>query len=494
MTNLIVRIAAAAVLSVIMLPTIGSAQITVDSDIAVDKPNVLLIIGDDMGNEAFSCYGLNDNPAKTPTLDELCEQGVRFDNFWSQPICTPTRATMLTGRYAFRTGVGRPTGDRAAMGYFPDPPPKPVSAPAEPPRSAGGGPRRGPNRPTDWGLSLTEFALPMAFKVNKQLGYKTAAIGKWHVADRRNGWEDHPNLIGFDHFSGLIRGFPDSFFTWNKVVNGEWSGKTGYTPKDKTDDAIQWISEQEDNPWFLWFAFNLAHTPLHLPPEDMLYGDYSDVDKQANPGDDPLMYFDAMLEAMDSEIARLLASLAPGERDNTYVIFMGDNGSDRRNVRPPIEATKAKGSVYQGGVNVPLIVTGPGVVSGGVSKALVNSTDMYTTILEMAGIDVEDTVPEKVIMDAVSFMPYLSNPELESVRKYVYADTFTGNFAGIPDANFAMRNSQYKLLRVNGVREFYNLNDDPWETENLLERKLSEEELAHYTLLSKQVIALRSSH
>lgn len=494
MTDWFIRIATAVILSAIMLPAIGTAQVPGNGDIPADPPNVLLIIGDDMGNEAFSCYGLNDNPAKTPTLDDLCDQGVRFDNFWSQPICTPTRATMLTGRYAFRTGVGRPTGDRDAMGFFPDPPPKPASAPAEPPRAANAGFRRAPNAPTDWGLPLTEFALPMAFRVNKQLGYNTAAIGKWHVADRRNGWEDHPNLVGFDHFSGLIRGFPDSFFTWNKVVNGAWSGETGYTPKDKTDDAIRWIDEQDDNPWFLWFAFNLAHTPLHLPPEDMLYGDYADVDKQANPRDDPLKYFDAMLEAMDFEIARLLASLTPEERDNTYIIFMGDNGSSRLNVRPPVESNKAKGTVYQGGVNVPLIVTGPGVASGGVSKALVNSTDMYSTILEMAGIDIEETVPEKVTLDSVSFVPYLSDPESESVRDFAYADTFSGNYAGIPDANYAMRNDRYKLLRVNGQREFYNLIDDPWETENLLDRKLNPDELANYEMLIERVNALRASH
>ena len=106
------------------------------------RPNILLIIGDDMGNETLSCYGLSEDPAKTPTLDDLCASGVRFDNFWSQAACSPTRATMITGRYATRTGVGRPTGDKEAHGLFPgNIAETSFSASAEPPPRTG---RRGP--------------------------------------------------------------------------------------------------------------------------------------------------------------------------------------------------------------------------------------------------------------------------------------------------------------------------------------------------------------
>ena len=122
---------AVALFAAILVPLAGIAQQQKDG--ATARPNILLIIGDDMGNETLSCYGLNNDAAKTPTLDNLCANGMRFDSFWSQPVCSPTRATMLTGRYGFRTGVGRPTGDRGAMGDFPEPPPKPASAPAEPP-------------------------------------------------------------------------------------------------------------------------------------------------------------------------------------------------------------------------------------------------------------------------------------------------------------------------------------------------------------------------
>ena len=453
------------------------------------SPNILLMIGDDMGKESLSCFEIGKNTADTPTLDKLCADGVRFDNFWSQPICTPTRATLMTGRYGFRTGVGRPTGDKDALGYFPDPPPKPETAPYEPPRPFRPGRQ---NAPSDYGIQLNELTLPMLFKARHELGYATAAIGKWHIADTRNGWEKHPQIVGFDHFSGLIRGFPDSYFSWNKVVNGEWSGKTGYTPNDKAQDAIAWIDQQKDKPWFLWFAFNLPHTPLHVPPENLLNSDYSALDPKADPNDNPLPYFHAMLEAMDTQIAKILASLSPQERANTYVIFMGDNGSGRNVVTAPYRDTGAKATVYQGGVNVPLIVSGPGVKQG-VSKALVNSTDLFSTITELAGIDAENILPKNLTLDSTSIVPYLNNPAADSIRQFVYTDLFGGNFAGIEKANFAMRNHRYKILRHQGNFEFYDLQVDPYENNDLLKGELSPAEKLEYENLLQQVTALRAN-
>lgn len=473
---------------------VSGATLAGDGD-STQPPNILLLIGDDMGNETLSCYGWSKNPAKTPTLDDLCNDGVRFDNYWTQAACSPTRATMITGRYGFRTGVGRPTGDRDAMGYFPELLPKPESAAAEVGRGAGSGPGGGrqgaAERPEDWGLPLTEFALPMAFKVNKQLGYSTAAIGKWHLSDRRNGWEDHPNIVGFDHFAGLIRGFPDSYFTWNKVIDGEWSGQTGYAPDDKTDDAINWITEQGEKPWFLWMAFTLPHTPMHLPPENRRHNDYSHIDPQANPRDAGLEIANAMLEALDIEIERILAAIPADVRDNTYVIFMGDNGTGRNAVRPPVLPGKSKGGMYQGGLNVPLFVVGPGVAQGS-SDALVNSADMFATIMELAGIDQAETVPDQVVIDSVSFAPYLKDPSLKSRRDFAYADVFAGNFAGVAKADFAIRNDRFKLIRRNDEFEFYDLQEDPFEVQNLNAAKLGRTQQLQYDTLLVRVTELRA--
>ena len=450
-------------------------------------PNILLIIGDDMGVETLASYRLSENPPKTATLDRLAKEGVQFTNFWSQPVCSPTRATMLTGRYAFRTGVGRPGGEGESKGYFPAIPERSESAPFES--------RRGTGRPigNNRGLPPDEYTLPLAFKAKEELGYATGAIGKWHLADVYNGWEQHPYRVGFDYFAGLILGWPDSYYSWNKVENGKLAGTTGYTPDDKVEDALTWIDAQGDRPWFLWFAFNLPHAPLHLPPDDLWQTDHSDMDPKAEVGSNSLQHFNAMIEAMDSEIEKLLASMTPEVRNNTYIIFMGDNGTSGGTITAPFRRGAAKGSVYQGGVHVPLIVTGPGVARGVATDALVNSTDMFSTIIEMAGINVDEVVPDGVTLDSVSFLPYLSDPDAESRRDWLYADYFDNNFDGVETADYAMRNARYKLLRTKGVEEFYYLTEDPYEHNNLLAAELSESERAEYHALQQQLIELRNS-
>ena len=451
-------------------------------------PNILLIIGDDMGVETLASYGLGENPAKTATLDQLAAEGVQFTNFWSQPVCSPTRATMLTGRYAFRTGVGRPGGEKDKRGHFPDVPERPASASFEVPRGMG---RRGGD---NWNLPPGEYTLPMAIKTEDSLNYATAAIGKWHLADNRNGWAEHPNKVGFDHFSGRIFGWPASYYAWNKLEDGEFVGTTGYSPDDFANNAIKWIEEQGERPWFLWYAFNLPHAPLHMPPEDLWQADHSDVDPKAEIGGTSKQHFHAMMEAMDTEIGKLLDSLAPEVRDNTYVIFMGDNGTNRSSISAPFRPTGAKGSVYQGGVNVPLIVSGPGVARGVSSDAMVNSTDMFSTIIEMAGINIDEVLPEGVTIDSVSFVPYLSSPGAESRREWLYADYFDGNFDGVETANYAMRNQRYKLLRISGVEEFYDLAEDPYEHNNLLAGDLTASEQAAYRGLQQQLQELRTNN
>jgi arylsulfatase A-like enzyme len=493
-----------------VLPTgAGLAQTTPTAS----PPNVLLIIGDDMGVETLASYGVGARPPATPNLDRLADEGVRFDNFWSQPVCSPTRATLLTGRYGFRTGVGQPTGDGSYMGPEPPVPPKPADAPAEghfppgagsgagqqrraPGQGAGpagaGGPRAGRLPPGGPGLRLDEYALPQAFAAHPELGYATAAIGKWHLADPNNGWQRHPNLVGFDYFSGLIRGFPESYFAWLKVVNGEFSGKTGYTPDDKVDDAIHWIDAQAGHPWFLWFAFNLPHMPLHRPPAPLWVTDHAALDPKANPDENPQPYFAAMMEAMDTEIGRLLAALPPTVRANTYVIFMGDNGSARQVVSAPFPPNHAKGTVYEGGVNVPLIITGPAVAHDRVSGALVNSTDLFSTILDMAGIDTQTTVPKTVTLDSVSIFQALSAPEAPSRRTWIYADNFSPN-EGIEHGRYAIRGERYKLIVSNGQEELYDLSNDRAEQHNLLAGTLTPEQKRADETLRAEVDALHAS-
>ena len=242
----------------------------------------------------------------------------------------------------------------------------------------------------------------------------------------------------------------------------------------------------------MWLAFNLPHTPVHLPPEDLWQGDYSEIDPGADPMVNTPPYFAAMIEAMDTAIGRLLDSLDPAVRENTYVIFVGDNGTDSDVVQAPYEVDRAKGTIYQGGVHVPLIVTGPGVARGAASESLVNSTDLFSTILEMAGIDVGATVPSGVPLDSVSFLPYLADTRVEPRRDWIYADVFPGNFDGVEDADYAIRNARYKFLRHQGREEFYDLREDPFEHDDLLRRDLSDLETSEYQALRAQVTALRA--
>ncbi len=453
--------------------------------------NILLILGDDMGVETLASYGLGENPPTTAALDEIAREGVSFTNVWSQPLCSPTRATIMTGRYGFRTGIGTPQG--VVRPPLPDIPQKPAWASYETPPAVYGGMGGDTAVPPSHGLLADEYTLPMAFNANGHLGYSTAAIGKWHLADAVNGWLDHPNLTGFAHFSGVMSGTPESYFAWNKVTNGAASGVVGYMPADKADDAIAWIKEQGENPWFLWLAFNLPHIPLHLPPEQYWQDDHSDLESSSVPEERTGDYYAGMIEALDTQIGKLLAAMGPQVRENTYVIFMGDNGTATGNVSAPFQPRRAKNTIYQGGINVPLIVSGPGVVRGATSDALINTTDLFATIMEMAGIDPEDTVPEDVTTDAVSFFSALSNPDAQSEREWVYADVFTGGLDGVEDANYAIRNSRYKLLRHRGSEEFYDLQEDPYEQSNLLAGGLSSQERAEYLALKERVATLRSS-
>ncbi len=457
---------------------------------ALSAPNVLLILADDMGVEALSVYGLGKTAPKTAALEAIAEEGVVFNNFWSQPVCSPTRSTIMTGRYGFRTGVGRPIAPEADGGGS-GPLPPPLAKPAGAPYEVSGMGRR-VESPVSRGLRPEEFMFPMALDAGTGDAYRTAAIGKWHMADADNGWLDHPRRAGIDFYSAIMHG-EDSYFTWRKNLNGEVIRETRYGLLDRTDTAIDWIEEQGAEPWFMWLSFILPHTPLHLPPRELLQSDYSDLSPTADTADNPLRYFHAMIEAMDTSIGRVLDSMAPEVRQNTYIIFIGDNGTGNGSIAEPFQNGRAKGTVYQGGVNVPLIVSGPGVTEGGVSEALINSVDLYATMLEMAEADVAEAVPSRVHQDSVSFFPYLARPDLPSMRDWVYADVFSGSFAGLPDANYTIRNERYKLLRHEGNEEFYDLGEDPYEHVDLLTGSLSTAQQAQYELLKRQFDALRAS-
>lgn len=451
---------------------------------AATAPNILLMIGDDMGIETLPCFGITKDTADLPNLDALCRQGVRFNNVWSQPVCSPTRATMMTGRYGFRTGVGAAIPAPSGVAGRRPAPPKPPGTHRESPSAE--------HEETVPGLRPDEFTLAKALKAMPALGYETAAIGKWHLADMNNGAFDHPNRAGFDYFSGDAFGPLPSYFAFPTQVNGKpTAGKVGYADSSRVDDAIAWIRSRDGRkPWFMWLGFSNPHSPFHLPPVHLLHSSAKNLDPFSNDVvDKPFPYFKAMLEGLDTEIGRLLGSLTAEQRANTYIIFVGDNGTTRQVAQAPFDPRRSKGTVYQGGLNVPLVINGPGVAGGRAVGALVNTVDMYATVLELATVDIKRAVPSNVVLDSLSFAPLLRKADAVSPRTFAYSDSFG---QGIKTAQ-AIRNESYKLVVVEGVEELYALSVDPYEKQNLLAGELSADARRNYDALKAKLTELRSS-
>ncbi|MBX2848454.1 MAG: sulfatase-like hydrolase/transferase [Acidiferrobacterales bacterium] len=459
---------------------------------AQDKaPNYILLIGDDMAIETLSCYQVGDNPARTPNLDNLCHSGVRFDNFWSQPVCSPTRATLLTGQYGFANQVGAPATPMQGIDWgIPD------AVPATRNNPGMGG--MTDNISTTTQAVETYFAddavtFVQALKADQSNSYQTAAVGKWHLASHSNGALEHPKNVGFDHYSGSIRsGGVTTFDGWSKVIDGSkpfW--QTGYATSDTVDDGIKWLSSvDQDKPWFLWVAFNAPHTPFHLAPNELLSSELKDLDPNDTTVSRKQMY-DSMIEAMDTEIGRLLDSVDGAALANTYIIFMGDNGTPNQTVSAPFESGKAKGSLYQGGINVPFMVAGPGIESGQVSKSLVNSVDLFATVLELSDIPLASAKPRDKPFHSESFTAILHEDSNAQIRDFAYADIF-----GIAGGNLrngkTIRNQYYKLIidHLDESEELYNLGSDPYEKINLLATEQSDSDRHNYAQLKKAIADL----
>lgn len=406
--------------------------------------NVILLIADDFGVDSAPFYadkdgdGLADDGRSygpMPNLGQLCRDGVQFTQAWAAPTCSPTRATILTGRYSFRTGIGTAvTGNTT-------------------------------------GLKVSEPSLPRVARAALSDQIATANLGKWHLGITAElGGKNAPNTMGWAHYAGNLQGALPSYTGWQKTVNGQSSATTRYATTDTIDDAIAWLSgPAKDRQFLLWIALNAPHTPLHLPPPELhtqggLSGDDADISAR------PLAYYFAMLEAMDREVGRLLAFLKQEQLDQgTTILFLGDNGTAREVVQAPALPSRAKDSLYEGGIHVPLCISGPAVVGKGRKvEAPVHSVDLYATALGLLGVDVARAVPTPEI-DSVSLLPYLQNPGQKSLRTSMISEAW----GGMMMEGKAIRDERYKLLRVDagpgGARtELYDLSVDPLETTDLL--------------------------
>lgn len=393
--------------------------------------NILFVLADDIGADALSIFNTNTvgtSFAPTPNLDALAAQSVRFRNCYGYPSCSPTRSCLLTGRYGFRTGLGAAIDD-----------------------------------PHDPHLSPRDYTIAKALDANPQLGFHQAHIGKWHLSEAAID----PNLIGgWSHYAGFLGGERESYFDWEKTVNGVMTPHTtNYATSDNATDAINWISAQGTNRWFLWFAPKAAHSPLHKPPDDLhsydfLSGTEADIAAQ------PKEYYKAMIEALDTEMGRVLINIS---FSNTLVVFMADNGTPAETIQAPYATYQCKGTLFEGGVRLPLFIAGAGVVGANRwTDAIVHAVDIPTTLLELAGANLATTLPTNLVFDGRSFAPVLRDEPWNPTESTILMENF-GSIIPMPLRGVAVRGPRYKLIKLdNGGQLFYDLQTDPYEHTNLM--------------------------
>ncbi len=417
--------------------------------------NVVLIIADDIGTDYFGFYEDHADTVDVPNIRMLVNKGIRFKNGMSNPVCSSTRSSILTGRYGFRTGVGNIVGGPGGSGI----------------------------------LDVNEISIPKLLAIHNSSIAK-ANIGKWHLhASNPSSNLLNPITLGYDHFEGPFIGQLPSYSNWTKYTNGVSSNVTNYATSENVNNAISWIKTKNNQPFFLWLAFNAPHSPLHLPPSNLhsyntLSGTNNDIRNNPKP------YFKSMLQALDTELGRLFDSLKAINRfDSTDFIFIGDNGNSTITAQIS-DTSRAKGTVYQYGVHVPFIISGPTIVNPGrASDALINTADIFATVLELFGYENwSQQIPSGKPVDSKSFLPVILN-KATNIRTW----TFTEMFKVIPDADDAkaIRSMDYKLINFDaGYQEFYNLSIDPLELNNLMISGMSSIDSSNYFYLCNELSTL----
>ncbi|MDA0350060.1 MAG: sulfatase-like hydrolase/transferase [Verrucomicrobia bacterium] len=349
--------------------------------------NILLLIVDDWGMDASPLD--NSLPGaflpNMPNVQKLADEGLRFTRAYSQPLCSPMRATMLTGRQPYQHKVGTPED----AGQFSN--------------------------------GQDEITLPEIF-TSMGAPHNMLSVGKWHLGGNDAGYSARG---GWPEFYGINGGGVQDYYSWTKNSNGTSSTSTTYSTTDLVNHVVTFVDGKEttQTPWFAWVAFNAPHTPFHEPPAELApEGGYSA--QGAGESGNSHLYRKA-LEALDTEIGRLLESVNPAR---TQIILLGDNGTPAQVVQAPFGNGNAKGDLYNGGIHVPMIAKGPfvKVTPGTTTDTLVHCIDIFSTILELAGID-ESVVPglaERNVR-STSIIPVLNGTD--TADRFVIAERLGGN-------------------------------------------------------------------
>jgi arylsulfatase A-like enzyme len=395
------------------------------------KPNIVYLFADDLGWSDLSIHPGGTIP--TPHIDKLFKQGIELRNFMGWCVCSPTRAMLLTGRHPFRVGTGPETGGE---------------------------------------LAKEETTIAEGFKAN---GYRTGVFGKWHNGDDPDtpeyrvayteAFKDMPNkklkgglgvnAHGFDE-AWVYYGGGSDYFT-RRTVGGKgpvsWWHNLEYRPKDAgytedfiTQHALEFIRDNKDRPFFCYVPFHIVHSPLQAKDSDL-----AGVDAKVT--DQTKRLYSAMVQAMDKNVASILAELEKlGLRDNTIVVFTSDNGATKDGSNLPFKG--GKHSVYEGGTHLPTVIHWPkGKVTNRAWEGLCGALDMFPTLMAMADLKMPETRP----IDGKNIWPALRDNTASPVESYYWAW----------HNEDAIRTAEWRLHRFFDHFELYDMLADIGETTNV---------------------------
>lgn len=371
------------------------------------RPNILLILTDDQGYGDLGIHG--NDLVKTPNLDRLAGESARFDRFYVSPLCAPTRASLLTGRYHLRTGVVSVSNGLETM--------------------------------NSEEYTLAELLLDQ--------GYRTGIFGKWHNGQHH---PNHPLSQGFEVFTGFSAGHWSNYFDTHLEKNGEELPFEGYLPDILTDEAMNFIRKNKEQPFFAYLSLNTPHSPHQVPDEYFL--PYKEAGL-----DDELASIYAMVSNADENIGRVLDLLEElGLEENTLVIFLTDNGPNGQRFNDGMKGIK--GSVHEGGVRVPSFWRWPGKIAPGIIPTPAAHIDVLPTIADFLGVE---DMSQKTV-DGVSLVPLFEGKKIESRAIYTHVAQLDKVLKDQPGA--IRKDSLLLSLLPSGV-ELYDLKNDPEQKTNL---------------------------
>ncbi len=378
---------------------------------AQNKPNVVLILTDDQGWGDLSSHG---NPLlETPQLDQLAKSGKEFTHFYVSPLCAPSRASLLTGRYHLKTGVLSVSKGLEVM-------------------------------------DTEETTIAELFKAN---GYSTGIFGKWHNGQHH---PNRPNDQGFDEFLGFCAGHWSNYFNTQLEHNDKITKTKGYITDVLTNAALQFMSDNKDKPFFCYIPYNAPHSPHQVP--DKYFNKY-----KARGLDNELASIYGMVENVDDNVGRILNYLKENNlEENTIVIFLSDNGPN--GIRYNGGMRGIKGTVHEGGTRVPFFISWKNHIQPGqTNSTIAGHVDIYPTLRDLCGLS---TIPTKPLSGVSLASLILNNTTAVDTGRKLYTHV---NFMEVPAGLNAggFRNDQYRFVYENNKTQLYDLLNDPGEKKDL---------------------------